>query len=731
MGPGGFMLLGAGQEGVVRKVGNFVEKRFYPGAIDDGDVRWLQGALRGVMPYLPEPTWHRDDTWVLRYPWFPTEAAEEIGLDEARDFLLFCLEKRLVCANVKRANFRRRREGGLTFIDVSRWIVPMSVEIFRDAAARLYAISALEWSDDRMKAKRLGFRTEAGLAALGGFGEFYSELLMRHAERQWRTATVPEIPPSLPRAEVTLLVKACAMDAGSFTEQVIHLVGQLEAPRPFAERVLLIDPFRGPFLRAHASGDFEALCAAAESARVRGLFDRILIAPGEPEEVARINARWFGVHCRETHSAAGIPVTPQIWGFEQVRTRYVLQSDIDVLIGRRDLTHDFLGEMLAAAVPEDVVGIAFNIPHRVEDGVRPYGAPTGEYVPEVRCGLLDLTRVMACRPLPNRLVGSRLDLTWYRSLQQRQREHGLRTLRGGDPRTFYVHPPNAWKSQGNVLARARDLVGQALLPEIQYERWDVEGSAQDWSYATRKESVVLLVKGRDTPVERIRRCVAGLAMQDDPDFGVVVIDDASTGARTGPLLQHFFEPLRERTTLVRHGTRQGRIPNFHFGIGEVCSDPETLVAVLDLDDALMARSTVRRLKEAHRDGADVVLAAMFRPDKPYKLYQPDFEAPRRHWGGEVWIHLRAFRKRLFDALPAEALQLDGEWIQQCTDYATMIPIVEMCERPVYLREYLYFHERSTPRTAELRSEKEVLIRRILEKPGCVRLSDDHGSPPHS
>ena len=716
------MLLGSGQEGVVHRLGSIVEKRFHPGAMDHATVAWLERTLRGVMPHLPEPSWRLDGgVWHLRYPWFPSDPVDVIGLDEARDFLLFCLEKRLVCANVKRANFRRHPGGGLVFIDVGRWIVPMAVEVFRDAAARLYAISALGWPDARLQATRSTLRSEAGLAALGGFDHFYRDLLTRHAERQWATARAPELPAALPPAvQATLLVKACAMDAETLIEQLVHLVGHLERPRAFAEKVLLLDPFRGPFLRQHHPGDYDALLAAAEEARRRGVVDRVLVAPDGARETAETNARWFGHPCAATHSRGGVPVTPQLWGFEQVRTRYVLQCDVDVLVGRRDLTHDFLGEMIAALRPDDVTGIAFNIPHAPGSGFRPYDAPPGEYVPEVRCGVLDLERVLACRPLPNAVVEGKLELSWYRSLQQHQRRHGLRTLRGGDPRTFYVHPSNAWKREPGELSRGRDLLGQARLPPAQYGAWDLAGEAADWRYAPRAERVVFLVKGRDTPVERVRRCMASLAMQDDPDFGVVVIDDASSTPDAAPLLAHLFEPLRERTTLVRRGAHQGRIPNFRFAIGEVCTDPETLVAVLDLDDALMDRSAVRRLREAHRSGHDVVLAAMFRPDKPCKLYHPDFEAPRERWGGEVWIHLRAFRKRLFDALPADALQLDGEWIGHCTDYATMIPMVEMCERPAYIREYLYFHERSTPRTAELRAEKDALIRRILDKPRLDR-----------
>ena len=113
----------------------------------------------------------------------------------------------------------------------------------------------------------------------------------------------------------------------------------------------------------------------------------------------------------------------------------------------------------------------------------------------------------------------------------------------------------------------------------------------------------------------------------------------------------------------------------------------------------------------------MILGAMFRPDKPTKVYHPDFSSPRANRsGGDVWIHLRSFRKKLFDALPDEALQIDGRWIEECTDYATMIPIVELACCPRYVPEYLYFHERTTPRTPERRRAKDAIIDRILMKP---------------
>jgi hypothetical protein len=113
---------------------------------------------------------------------------------------------------------------------------------------------------------------------------------------------------------------------------------------------------------------------------------------------------------------------------------------------------------------------------------------------------------------------------------------------------------------------------------------------------------------------------------------------------------------------------------------------------------------------------------MFRPDKPLKLYHPDFVNPRQKWGGEVWVHLRAFTKGLFDRVPHEAFQVEGKWIEECTDYATMIPMVELAGNPVYLPEYVYFHQRTTPRTPETRARKDGIIRQILAKPSVAHPS---------
>jgi len=669
--------------------------------------------------FLPCTEWFQeDDIWCCRYPYASTTEVGRISEPEGREFLLECLRKGIACLNIRSRNFRRTTEGTLLFIDVGNDIIPMDVDCFVDSAARLYCISKLGWHDDELRRRKNGPKTEDTLNDIPGFHDFYRDLLTEHAKRQWETQHVPAIRTIGTGApNVTLLVKACAMDSQTIIPQVKSIVYQLESPRRFHERILVIDSYLGPFLRQHAIGDYQDLIAKANELKGAGVIDRILIAPSDQTEIDQVNSRWFGISTPSSHSSKEVPITPQLWGFDQVKTRYVLQCDSDVLIGRHDLSHDYLGEMLSAAQPDDVLGVAFNIPQSPESGIHPYDAPKGEYVPEVRCGLLDLHRMRSCQPLPNRLEKGRLALSWYRSLQACQRQQGFRTLRGGDCRTFYVHPLNQQKQNLERLSMIRDLTGQARVPPHQHAKWDLDDNGDGWRYAQRGERLVFLAKGRNTHQERLSRFVASLLMQDDQRFGLIVIDDASDD-QSPFLLPHLLLPLADRVTLIRHSDRQGRIPNFTLAIKDICTDPETLIVILDLDDALMSASVVSRLHAEMDRGHDVILAAMFRPDKPTKCYHPNFLDPRANWGGEVWIHLRSFKKQLFDAIPQDELKLDGKWIEHCTDYATMIPIVERCRTPLYIPEYFYFHERSTRKTPELQARKDTIIRRIMEKPSC-------------
>jgi hypothetical protein len=705
-------VLGHGQEGIVRLHRGTVLKHYYPTILQAEKVEWLTAALRGSR-LAPTPTFSRDgESWLASYPYEPTTALVKPSPAAVQRFLRASLDEEIVCANVKRSNFGVRGDGSLLYIDIGNWIVPMDVSYFRDAATRLYSIGVLGAADEELLRRPADPNRPEIWTELPGLAGFYGDVVSRWIADQWTPSRSGRAAANERDPTVSLLVKVCAMDARDFRNQAVHLVDQLTRPRDFAERVVLIDPHPGPFLRQHASGDLQSVLDEAEELQRQGLFDRVLVSPLDPAIIREVNRRWMGVAATHTHSTDGVPVTPQVWAFEQLTTRYVLQADIDVLVGRKDHGHDYLAEMLTACAPDDVVGVAFNIPH--EGGFRNYDAPPGEFKPEVRLGLLDLERLSAQLPLPAGVDDERLTTTWYRALHQAQRSRGLRTVRGGGPQSFYIHPPNALKDDAAELGRIRDLVAQGRVPEEQIRRWDLEGPASSWVYPSRNERVVVVALGRNTPHTKVERFAAGLRIQEDQSFGVVVIDDGSDTTMPSEL-SRALAWLGKRLTLVRRPERRGRVANYRHAVGTLCSNPDAMILVVDLDDALAHPAAVREVARLSERGHDVVLAAPFRPDVPTRVYSPEFDRVREAFGGDVWIHLRAFRKRLFDQLPGAMLEVDGRPLESLVDYAMMIPMVERARSPIYLPRYRYWHERTTVLDAAGKQARDRLILRLLSK----------------
>ncbi len=712
-------VLGRGGEGVVRLVDGQVIKCFYPFALDSDEAEFLGGALVGTAPFIPQPrfttTKYRAgyQGFTASYEWKATRAFDAPGEPALREFLGFCMEKGLVCLNIKRPNLRIDSDGQVIYIDVGRSIRPMDVSYFRDSAARLFSIGVHENSDEDLLRRPHDPKDPAIWGSLGGYQSFLREIYEEHGRRH-RASQHGQVEP-VARShydDVSLMIKACPMDAAMAEGQVRHIVEQLEGPPRFMEKILLIDPFEGPFTRQHARGELGRLRSVAEMLRETGVVDRVLEAPTDAKAVREINERWFGLDLPGARTRNGVPVAPQLAGFERVRSRYLLQCDLDVLIGRRDLGHDYLEDMLHACARPGVLGVAFNIPHDPVPAFRPYDAPAGEFVPEVRCGLLDLERITEVLPLPNSPDGDGPTLTWYRALQQRQHQLGLRTLRGGHHATFYLHPPNPRKQHVSELERIRGIIAGGWVPPQQLRAWDLEAPPDAWAHPPRHEGVIVVARGRNTPSARIRRFAEGLAMQEEQHFGVIVVDDASTEP-TARCAAEMLRFLGERLTLVRNSTRKGTMQNQILAVREICTDPESLIVIVDLDDALFDKRVIGWLHEAQGRGHDVVLGAPYRPDRPAQVYQPSFDRLKETYGGDVWIHLRSFRKRLFDLVPDSDLQLDGKWLERCNDYATMIPVVRLAKAPTYIPRPMVLHERSVRLDDSERAKADEVILRLL------------------
>ena len=511
--------------------------------------------------------------------------------------------------------------------------------------------------------------------------------------------------------EVTLLIKACAMEAATLDVQVRHLVSQLEGPRAFAERVLAIDSREEGFLRQHARGSLGGLCREARRLKDTGWIDRIVEGPGDGETAAALNRRWFGIPSPHAHAATGAQLSSTQAGFEACDTRYVLHVDADLMIARMDRDHDYMAEMLAVLAGEPgALTVALNVAMEHD---RPYTdrGTRGAWRTESRAGMIDLVRLRDARPLPNRTDGDRLALPWHRALDLAIEAGAGRSFRGGDRRTFHVHPPNARKCDIDEWFSVIDRIERGVVPRIQQGSPDWTGGIAEWMGPPRREPFVFVVCGRNVPAGRFRRCLESMTRQKGPRWGAVIFDDASD-----PMFAEQFEVacemLGKRCTVLRNRRRRGLLANMVTAIRTICADGETVIVTLDADDALIGDRVLERLAEEYRRGADVTVGSMLRTDKAAE-YPVCFERPRGRRGGNVWQHLRSFRKRLFDAIPDEVLRIDGDYVDLASDWAFMLPIVEMAENPVHIREPLYLYEPSGVGKGIERAAREKTIGRIV------------------
>ncbi len=523
-----------------------------------------------------------------------------------------------------------------------------------------------------------------------------------------------ELRPLVPLpGEVTLLIKTCAMEAATLDAQVRHLVAQLEGPRAFSERILAIDSREDGFLRQYARGSLSGLRREACRLKDAGWIDRIVEGPGDGGAAAALNRRWFGISSARAHAATGAQLASTLAGFEACETRYALHVDADLMIARMDRDHDYMAEMLAVLTGEPgALTVALNI---AMDHDRPWTdrGMRGAWRTEARAGMIDLARLRDARPLPNRTGGDRLALPWHRALDLAIEAGAGRSFRGGDRRTFHVHPRNARKNDIATWFAVLDRIEHGVVPRVQQGKPDWTGSIVEWMGPPRREPFVFVVSGRNVPPGRFRRCLESMARQKGPRWGAVIIDDAS-----GPMFAEHFEitcgTLGERCTVVRNRRRRGLLANMVTAIRTICADGETVIVTLDADDALIGDRVLERLAAEYERGAEVTVGSMLRTDKAAD-YPVCFERPGARRGGNVWQHLRSFRKRLFDAIPDGMLRLDGDYVDLASDWAYMLPIVEMAENPAHIPEPLYLYEPSGAGKGAGRTVREEAIARIVAK----------------
>jgi hypothetical protein len=317
-------------------------------------------------------------------------------------------------------------------------------------------------------------------------------------------------------------------------------------------------------------------------------------------------------------------------------------------------------------------------------------------------------------PLPNSLTpGGTLVDAWHRSLDNLIESSGFESFRGGTIQTFYIHVPNDRKSNPTEWFNIIKAVERGSIPDIQRGHVNLKGTTADWIGA-RTEEIVFLVRGRNTPIPLLRRCIDSVKQQTDTCWGMIMIDACSQNGMDEYIESIMAQELEDKLSILRNHTPLPAIQNISIATKAICSNQESVIVHLDADDALIGSNVLTILRDAYASGADITVGSMLRLDK-HKEYPVDFIEPRTNRGGNVWQHLRSFKKYLFDSIREEDLKIDDDWVPIAEDWAFMLPIVEMATSPLHIKEMIYFYEPAEQKNDEVRSLREEVIGQIVRK----------------
>ncbi len=511
--------------------------------------------------------------------------------------------------------------------------------------------------------------------------------------------------------DCTLLIKTNPMEWRSIYNNICHIVNSLEKFGRFERRIVVIDLSAAEErARRYDFDDEDMLKEELLLAKENGLIDEILFAEGGRDETEKIYEKYFGLKSKNGHSANGQGTYATLFAFEKIQTKYVFQTDSDILYSiHSDAVRKAIDTLKRGAMTASF-GIA-----RSASGTIGYGART-----EVRTCFLDLEKLKMRLPLPNQVIQGQVQLPWHRSLDKVLFEN--ESVRFADCEAWFVHPENQKKAETNFLTVVRERIENGFYCNKQEGQVNLQGMRAEWAEKTDAD-VVLYIRGYNTPCEKLKRLFDSLKRQTFQDFSIVYVDDASENesADYARLILRKDPYFAGRVAACWNDTNVGELENFVFAMQNMVVNQDAIVINVDNDDYLVNERALEIIVKKFSEGAEITCGNCIRWDKPLKHYRVySFDRVWERSGDNIWLHPKCFRRYLFDCIDIENdLKIDGKYVDVNTDFAFMLPMVQKAERREFIEEVLYYFEPSlqnSERTGKYSNAyKEDVKRKLLEK----------------
>ena len=772
--------LGCGKQGIVFHDKEWVYKIIFNN-VDSENTGWYRTKFRTISNdffYSLEDVIYDDGIVVEKYIYEKTERVNIFLEEECIDFLVQCKKENIVIIDCKPENFVKVN-GHLKMIDMGD-CYPYSDNLFLNSCARMFIYCTFQKEPYLKKILRSAINN-FNLPELKGLIDFINRVFSKYiyefnAIKQeiskdnnllyevYTTENVPNLDKFFfkkirenlymssvqlndvvltkdnqfvsnniqigfkeikrCKKKVSLLIKTCAMDIDTIEQNIKHIVRQLSSPVSFYEIVVSIDSKKNDFLRQYTDkSNYDKVIEIVQKLKSEEIIDSYIIF--DSGEATRINKEWFNLDTSETHSVGNVPISSQLYAFEKCNGDYILQMDSDVMIGRKDLNHDFLQDMLDELDKnEKVISVGFNIPN--EHNKNYFGFENGGFVPEVRMCLFRKDRLLTLRPLPNSLnEEGKLKLTWYRAMEQYQKDTGYCSIRGGDKRTFFIHPQNYRKKESYAWMNILDRIEQGEIIKSQYGCFDCEGSFFDWCMPKRKEKLIVICYIRNNTISQFLRLWISLISQSLRDFGIILYDNCSDNG-ISILIQNIIKPFINNITYIKGRNVLPKLQCEFIAIRKFCADQQSIIVCIDGKNAIIGNNVLFDLyKKYEINMADATCGISYENDKLQIYYKKkvNFINPRQYVTN-VDEGLISFRKYLFDSIPLDHFLYENKeqklserkWYDEQEDAVKMIPIIEMSSNPLQL-DYinLYVDKLSDSKISSEEFCEEIKKKRILLK----------------
>lgn len=236
---------------------------------------------------------------------------------------------------------------------------------------------------------------------------------------------------------------------------------------------------------------------------------------------------------------------------------------------------------------------------------------------------------------------------------------------------------------------------------------------------------ILFISPTYNASNQLKECYESLKEQLNKNWKWVILNDMSTDD-TGKIANKIIrEDDMQRVTVVDHQEKKYALKGIYDYIHQYVTDDNTIICILDGDDALCNENTVDLvLKEYDKNenleslwtahSWDIKPTANISRELPEKINP--YQYP---W---VTSHMKTFKSGVFKTIPKSNFRdLDNNWFKRGYDQALYLPILFKSKERKFLNEvcYLYKIISSSIRLREIDEESQLKTVKLVRARGYV------------